>query len=222
MPLSLLKLGSIPVCTGLPRKTSPTGPTARVYPRVYGATSTHSFRGMVGRGLSPCVRGYPDQQEQFTDRLGSIPVCTGLPPRAPGASPSSGVYPRVYGATFPLTRPRLGRGGLSPCVRGYRTNAHLGIRPSGSIPVCTGLPITLFEKLLSTRVYPRVYGATAREDVEMAREKGLSPCVRGYPCYKVSPFRHGRSIFFPSALFLRHFVARGDGLRRATCSPTTT
>ncbi|MCS3703514.1 hypothetical protein GGQ14_001582 [Salinibacter ruber] len=38
----------------------------------------------------------------------------------------------------------------------------------------------------------------------------------------MSPFRHGRSVFLPSTLLLRHFVAGEVELRRATCSLTAT
>ncbi len=112
-------LGSIPVCTGLPRSTSASQTSGRVYPRVYGATSSAAFIPLHVQGLSPCVRGYQLSESPKPCSMGSIPVCTGLP--MPEALPAILVlvYPRVYGATVVSEGPDPMRVGLSPCVRGY-------------------------------------------------------------------------------------------------------
>ncbi len=215
-------MGSIPVCTGLPTGEQTNSDQQKVYPRVYGATMYPPSRSHSARGLSPCVRGYLQRRVDWLTEQGSIPVCTGLPPAAGRASCHPGVYPRVYGATTGEAAHWTFAKGLSPCVRGYRVLPGPPSRGKGSIPVCTGLPTRFTGESSSSRVYPRVYGATSSSSGPPVSCSGLSPCVRGYPCYKVSPFRHGRSIFFPSTLFLRHFVAGKVGLRRATCSPTAT
>ncbi len=174
--------GSIPVCTGLPSPSTCLSSVPRVYPRVYGATLMYSSISLGLMGLSPCVRGYPRGVDHGAKLLGSIPVCTGLP-RSTSASQTSGrVYPRVYGATSWSGRPCCPAGGLSPCVRGYLVDATHRCHLLGSIPVCTGLPRARLSSRSTSRVYPRVYGATDGLTPTRAHDWGLSPCVRGYPC----------------------------------------
>ncbi len=96
--------GSIPVCTGLPFCSFVQAWAARVYPRVYGATSYWTRMVTLGRGLSPCVRGYPKRLIPLMRILGSIPVCTGLPYQHSATVRGQRVYPRVYGATKSSTR----------------------------------------------------------------------------------------------------------------------
>ncbi len=91
--------GSIPVCTGLPSTRWRTVRIPWVYPRVYGATSRSGRSQEQRRGLSPCVRGYPDDLLDSVPLEGSIPVCTGLPSAATRRRGRRWVYPRVYGAT---------------------------------------------------------------------------------------------------------------------------
>ncbi len=222
LTLTTLSLRSIPVCTGLPFLSLPRCISRWVYPRVYGATDIFGGNRLPGEGLSPCVRGYRLRIAPRDPRPGSIPVCTGLPRPRPRRLCAKRVYPRVYGATSPGSSSPCSTLGLSPCVRGYRVHEEFALLDGGSIPVCTGLPSSMLLSMGVSGVYPRVYGATVLYGSVHGGSGGLSPCVRGYPCYKVSPFRHGKSIFFPSTLFLRHFVAGKVGLRRATCSPTAT
>ncbi len=112
--------------------------------------------------------------------MGSIPVCTGLPP-ADALRPYSGwVYPRVYGATKIVSYVPSSVKGLSPCVRGYRVFRRRVPGDRGSIPVCTGLPGPDHRRSAAWRVYPRVYGATMHWPVYICGCMGLSPCVRGY------------------------------------------
>ncbi len=152
--------GSIPVCTGLPRWGFHRSSLAWVYPRVYGATTALPIPISSMRGLSPCVRGYHSRRGPAPSSSGSIPVCTGLPPRSNGRGPLRRVYPRVYGATADELSDRALRMGLSPCVRGYLCGATVRSAWKGSIPVCTGLPARPRGTTRLDGVYPRVYGAT--------------------------------------------------------------
>ncbi len=95
-------LGSIPVCTGLPRDRRRPRPGLRVYPRVYGATAVQYLNARAAQGLSPCVRGYRMDAAGVVLCTGSIPVCTGLPQSSRPIGKTWGVYPRVYGATRSL------------------------------------------------------------------------------------------------------------------------
>ncbi len=173
-------LGSIPVCTGLPRSTSASQTSGRVYPRVYGATSWSGRPCCPAGGLSPCVRGYLERGFHPAPRPGSIPVCTGLPIVGVSEALLHGVYPRVYGATVRIVLWMVLSAGLSPCVRGYQLRARAPRVAHGSIPVCTGLPTALRRPAPMTGVYPRVYGATHARGTPSDPGPGLSPCVRGY------------------------------------------
>ena len=91
--------GSIPACAGKPSATRRWRCGCRVYPRVCGETEREPCLTMIGRGLSPRVRG---NLLTDGDRLrieGSIPACAGKPTAVMCLMASSGVYPRVCGET---------------------------------------------------------------------------------------------------------------------------
>ena len=90
---------SIPACTGEPATQFAEHRADKVYPRVYGGTST-TRRMMCGvKGLSPRVRGNRLYPIPVPRRRGSIPACTGEPSHCSRVRPCAGVYPRVYGGT---------------------------------------------------------------------------------------------------------------------------
>ncbi len=155
-------------------------PHGMVYPRAYGATANAGAAYAAGKGLSPCVRGYLGRAGHGDVAQGSIPVCTGLPRWGFHRSSLAWVYPRVYGATTALPIPISSMRGLSPCVRGYHSRRGPAPSSSGSIPVCTGLPVAPPRGSPARRVYPRVYGATGKGVRRTRNRRGLSPCVRGY------------------------------------------
>ena len=69
--------------------------------------------------------------------------------------------------------------GLSPRVRGSRTvnlKHHLVLR---SIPASTGQPVWSSMRRVSSKVYPREYGAASLRSVILPADRGLSPRVRG-------------------------------------------
>ncbi len=234
--------GSIPVCTGLPIVGVSEALLHGVYPRVYGATVRIVLWMVLSAGLSPCVRGYQLRARAPRVAHGSIPVCTGLPTALRRPAPMTGVYPRVYGATHARGTPSDPGPGLSPCVRGYHLLLASRHRIGGSIPVCTGLPAPSVRRPAPSRVYPRVYGATVVLRKVRNSYMGLSPCVRGYPRERTCSSLGNGSIPVCTGLPLlqsvtvpawkEHFLSfypfsaslcrKGGGLRRATCSPTTT
>ena len=71
--------GSIPACTGKPLLSRPCSNPIAVYPRVYGETLTALSGVLTDWGLSPRVRGNPDDQHDRHAGRGSIPACTGKP-----------------------------------------------------------------------------------------------------------------------------------------------
>ena len=132
---SHLVSGSIPACAGQPLRLLLSGPSARVYPRVCGATY-HALRagcrsdGLSPRvrgnpcavepsggasGLSPRVRGNPDTIGLRSMLLRSIPACAGQPDQRRSERTVTWVYPRVCGATIRIRQEDFR---LSPRVRG--------------------------------------------------------------------------------------------------------
>ena len=151
---------SIPACTGEPRDFSGIGSIPGVYPRVYGGTAAAAGRRPGGRGLSPRVRGNPQNGVFQWISQRSIPACTGEPPGARPLPSRVSVYPRVYGGTRSHGSPPLDSGGLSPRVRGNRDRSYGGELLYRSIPACTGEPCGTPSRRSSATVYPRVYGGT--------------------------------------------------------------
>ena len=97
--MSLTTHGSIPACTGKPPLPRVYVYHSRVYPRVYGETSGGKRNLRTHLGLSPRVRGNPNQKAQRSTGRRSIPACTGKPSSSAGVTDGAGVYPRVYGET---------------------------------------------------------------------------------------------------------------------------
>ena len=109
---------SIPACTGEPLTPCLVGDQAKVYPRVYGGTSSlvAQVTGLVG--LSPRVRGNQPTPDPEKILARSIPACTGEPPIQCDISGNQAVYPRVYGGTPLFANYCKQKKGLSPRVRG--------------------------------------------------------------------------------------------------------
>ena len=156
----LINAGSIPACTGKPGEEVGAVQFCRVYPRMYGETSSMSDRLIVTSGLSPHVRGNRPLQMAARRSLGSIPACTGKPKSRGSFSSSVRVYPRMYGETV-AQQVLLGTlEGLSPHVRGnLAADPRDGLR-KGSIPACTGKPDLEPDYEELPEVYPRMYGET--------------------------------------------------------------
>ncbi len=126
--------GSIPACTGEPRCPADVRTRPRVYPRVYGGTSSTVTSEYGGWGLSPRVRGNLAAALGRVVAPRSIPACTGEPDARSRSIIAIMVYPRVYGGTGSIPActgeplgwtSRLGLGTVYP--RGHRP-------PGGSIP----------------------------------------------------------------------------------------
>ena len=171
--------GSIPACTGNPIMPWPTGGLSRVYPRVYGESTSGTTYSAGAAGLSPRVRGILDQHSRAGGQLGSIPACTGNPDRNMKNINTDWVYPRVYGESSRPSTTGARRRGLSPRVRGIRTLGSGSRVPFGSIPACTGNPRACAGRRPGPRVYPRVYGESNRRRQPAQVARGLSPRVRG-------------------------------------------
>ena len=130
-------------------------------------------------GLSPRVRGSRRGVRLGRDFQRSIPACTGKPSARCRWTTCWRVYPRVYGeAVFRGCRGKP-QTGLSPRVRGSPLRRGRRGAGRGSIPACTGKPISASLRMRWVSVYPRVYGEAASSDRCNSALRGLSPRVRG-------------------------------------------
>ena len=130
-------------------------------------------------GLSPHVRGNPDERRASHPSAGSIPACTGKPSLPGRPWGSLRVYPRMYGETMLCGAGRWACCGLSPHVRGNPARVRYVRAGAGSIPACTGKPTIGYCGEDQTEVYPRMYGETASSSLSCFFINGLSPHVRG-------------------------------------------
>ena len=172
---------SIPACAGEPPAIYGHSVLVRVYPRVCGGTSTGDCLPAAPLGLSPRVRGnrFTAAASAIDDR--SIPACAGEPRWILVRTRTFGVYPRVCGGTPGSRRPRPGRWGLSPRVRGNHILFSINISGIRSIPACAGEPQCQQLAAAFGGVYPRVCGGTSIIGGVPQHRVGLSPRVRGNP-----------------------------------------
>ena len=84
--------------------------------------------------------------------------------------------------------------GLSPHVRGNRSEPCSPATCWGSIPACTGKPRTASRWGGKEQVYPRMYGETEPAPYRLTCQTGLSPHVRGNRVRGGGPARGERSI----------------------------
>ena len=133
------------------------------------------------RGLSPRLRGNPDENRTGARLHGSIPAPAGEPNAGLDYPGGNRVYPRACGGTHPTSRVRLLAVGLSPRLRGNlqgRVPDGLG---TGSIPAPAGEPTDQSLTQIDERVYPRACGGTGRNHRRLSAWSGLSPRLRGNP-----------------------------------------
>ena len=169
---------SIPACAGEPQPRSPR-PAACIYPRVCGGT-TAGLSGMGNAaGLSPRVRGNPDDHIANTYAARSIPACAGEPIPAGEWLALPAVYPRVCGGTPSGHNPSQFIIGLSPRVRGNPNPPAGRVMQLRSIPACAGEPVERPAFGAHGGVYPRVCGGTSAPMTTSTSVAGLSPRVRG-------------------------------------------
>ena len=131
---------SIPAPAGEPAA----GPRGRsliaVYPRACGGTRPKASCRSKSSGLSPRLRGNPHQDSVAGPLRGSIPAPAGEPGRSGTRHSPSGVYPRACGGTLLLGVPRTSVVGLSPRLRGNRSESGAGGGKNRSIPAPAGEP----------------------------------------------------------------------------------
>ena len=172
-------LRSIPASAGQPYARLRRWLMIGVYPRECGAAETgSSFRQALG-GLSPRVRGSRAQGRHSPRCSRSIPASAGQPPSARRPGRVVSVYPRECGAAFSRWPNFPYRLGLSPRVRGSRSERRYGREARRSIPASAGQPVGDVPWREVGGVYPRECGAAPTVAQRNASGQGLSPRVRG-------------------------------------------
>ena len=132
-------------------------------------------------GLSPRVRGKPHQPMAYRIKWGSIPACAGETAGNSASATPDRVYPRVCGGNFSESPRASSKSGLSPRVRGKRSECPPGRNRWRSIPACAGETLSPPGARAASRVYPRVCGGNAPCQQQLRQRRGLSPRVRGKP-----------------------------------------
>ena len=173
--------GSIPAYAGEPLAQDVAEAQREVYPRVCGGTIS-AFRCIaVISGLSPRMRGNPQQSPQVKARIGSIPAYAGEPASSMRSTARPAVYPRVCGGTNSGAAGTALGDGLSPRMRGNHIARYSPVEFSGSIPAYAGEPLSASAPPTSSGVYPRVCGGTISVSALLRAAGGLSPRMRGNP-----------------------------------------
>ncbi len=87
--------------------------------------------------------------------------------------------PRMHGGTCECQGIEQSWEGLSPHARGNLINLKISVLHPGSIPACTGEPVSLPGQHDQGRVYPRMHGRTKKFLSSVIKKRGLSPHARG-------------------------------------------
>ena len=125
-------------------------------------------------GLSPHMRGNPDDPQARQRTLGSIPAHAGEPRRWRKCTAACGVYPRTCGGTGVKAANRDLQRGLSPHMRGK--------------------PLQPRSDKIRLMVYPRTCGGTRDRRRVICAGIGLSPHMRGNQQLAHPAFLQRRSI----------------------------
>ncbi len=153
-------MGSIPAHAGEPPRRRRARPPDRVYPRACGGTNKTHASESVPLGLSPRMRGNRSDRVERGGHDGSIPAHAGEPPVFSLVATAERVYPRACGGTFLSPHGDQSVPGLSPRMRGNRSNIRFRRSLQGSIPAHAGEPRRATKKSSGERVYPRACGGT--------------------------------------------------------------
>ena len=165
-----------------------------VYPRECGGAALPLTRSTYSAGLSPRVRGSLDHRRRRRVQARSIPASAGEPLSSLASPAPCAVYPRECGGAHRHSAVYLFSVGLSPRVRGSLGYDARLKRADGSIPASAGEPVTKNRSTDSAPVYPRECGGAACARSASSRMTGLSPRVRGSPCFLCQPIRSSGSI----------------------------
>ena len=152
-----------------------------------GGSEVHPIRPATAQGLSPRVRGKRCPRPPLSGYRRSIPACAGEAISGNEARIDNQVYPRVCGGSISLTLSTKPEMGLSPRVRGKRSQVNPFCGFVRSIPACAGEARVDNESPGVYAVYPRVCGGSTPSTNAPLSAAGLSPRVRGKPRHSRPP-----------------------------------
>ena len=155
--------GPIPAPAGQPASGSRRRKGWGAYPRTCGAACPCSRHSPTSRGLSPHLRGSPQDVASNGLNDGPIPAPAGQPIWTRSDGTPRGAYPRTCGAAPCYSLDRSCTVGLSPHLRGSRCGGEGGADPLGPIPAPAGQPPGHIDLLGASRAYPRTCGAARAE-----------------------------------------------------------
>ena len=190
--------GSIPAPAGEPCQMAFLFGHVQVYPRACGGTIPARCWMMMGRGLSPRLRGNRPDATTDVDEPGSIPAPAGEPHYCPECGYETTVYPRACGGTVGIDAAAVAVLGLSPRLRGNPDWCLLGVGYNRSIPAPAGEPGLVPFRCWLQPVYPRACGGTICSCNDCPCPCGLSPRLRGNRLYPPSDHPRTRSIPAPA------------------------
>ena len=134
------RVRSIPAHAGEPKWRFSRRFSDRVYPRACGGTQ-YGFVPLIDQtGLSPRMRGNLRSFIEENKIHGSIPAHAGEPKIRKAPAVHRRVYPRACGGTSSTARGESIDKGLSPRMRGNRSEACRATPRGGSIPAHAGEP----------------------------------------------------------------------------------
>ena len=172
-------LRSIPARAGEPLSSLANVTFVPVYPRACGGTTTLRMSQCSRMGLSPRVRGNRQDIHVHASQIRSIPARAGEPEGVRRRQQYLTVYPRACGGTEGTRDENVAVWGLSPRVRGNRSDSTISDVSVGSIPARAGEPRRPLREAFVCTVYPRACGGTSENIRKKDKVEGLSPRVRG-------------------------------------------
>ena len=170
--------GSIPAHAGEPLHPPIPPISPEVYPRPCGGTDSVRLHLFPLCGLSPPMRGNQPLIAYHRHHCGSIPAHAGEPVESDALYQGAKVYPRPCGGTSQRGYRRANLRGLSPPMRGNRTEMIRYCSDHGSIPAHAGEPETGGGSNRRPTVYPRPCGGTVGRTPVSGCARGLSPPMR--------------------------------------------
>ena len=177
--LRVLDRRFIPACAGNANGATVARPVAPVHPRVCGERTSKIPRRGKGGGSSPRVRGTPRAADRLPGIHRFIPACAGNATNRPSRSSGTTVHPRVCGERQRRDCRQTGCAGSSPRVRGTHIEDSAKGKGRRFIPACAGNAKGGGSFAGNSPVHPRVCGERYESTVEVERNDGSSPRVRG-------------------------------------------
>ena len=174
-----MPVGPIPAHAGKPGNKKTRQSAARAYPRACGETSLTREGVKSAEGLSPRMRGNHLPKRTDSYPLGPIPAHAGKPFHQMAMGVYARAYPRACGETRLYAVKPLFNQGLSPRMRGNRTEHKCCAHRRGPIPAHAGKPDDDQPVTPYLRAYPRACGETGESSYDHWSCLGLSPRMRG-------------------------------------------